>query len=179
MYIWRRVLPFIISIPMNITKLYWAFLIGCIGLLCSPATAQEQLAAMPRALDAGDSLLIKELYFQGVQQKASGQLAAAERTFEKVIHLQPDNHAAHFELARIHVENENYTEAEKSAIRATTLEPDNKWYWTVLLDVYKKAADFKKIAEVFSALIRLEPQKKSNYYDKAYALFLDKQYDAA
>lgn len=179
MYIWRRVLPFIISIPMNITKLYWAVLIGCIGLLCSPAAAQEQWAAMPRALDAGDSLLIKELYFQGVQEKASGQFAAAERTFEKVIQLQPDNHAAHFELARIHFENENYPEAEKSAIKATTLDPDNKWYWTVLLDVYKKAANFNKIAAVFNALIRLEPQKESNYYDKAYALFLDKQYDAA
>ncbi len=151
----------------------------CIGVWVRPVVAQEHAALMPRVLNAGDSLLIKELYLQGVQQKASGQLTAAERTFDKVILLQPDNHAAYFELARIHFEKEDYASAEKSAVQATKLDPDNKWYWTVLLDVYKKTANFKKIAGVFGELIRLDPQKESNYYDKAYALYLDKQYDAA
>lgn len=161
---------------MNIKSNFWLIILLGVSLSSNRLVAQDQGVVAPRILSAGDSLLIKELYFQGVQQKSSGQLAAATQTFEKVVLLQPDNHAAHFELARIHLEKGNYTEAEKSAVEATKLDPNNEWYWNTLLDVYKKTANFKQIATVFDELIRLHPEKESNYYDKAYALYLDKQY---
>lgn len=161
---------------MNIRLNLWLIILFGVSLSGNRLAAQERSVAAPRILSAGDSLLIKELYFQGVQQKSSGQLAAAEQTFEKVVLLQPENHAAHFELARIHLEKGNYTEAEKSAVKATALDSNNEWYWTTLLDVYKKTANFKQIAVVLDELIRLHPEKESNYYDKAYALYLDKQY---
>lgn len=161
---------------MNIRLNFWLIILFGVSLSGNRLAAQERSVAAPRILSAGDSLLIKELYFQGVQQKSSGQLAAAEQTFEKVVLLQPENHAAHFELARIHLEKGNYTEAEKSAVKATALDSNNEWYWTTLLDVYKKTANFKQIAVVLDELIRLHPEKESNYYDKAYALYLDKQY---
>ncbi|WP_177181167.1 tetratricopeptide repeat protein [Parapedobacter koreensis] len=144
----------------------------------SVVCAQEEVA-VPKVLSVGDSLLIKELYFQGIQQKSSGQLAAAENTFDKLVRLQPDNDAAHFELARIYFENKDYAAAERAAKRAAELHPENEWYWTMLLDVYKKTANVKGMPPVFDKLITLNPNKASNYHDKAYTLYLDKQYEDA
>ena len=162
------------------TRFFLPFLLTT-GLAASTnmATAQDNIAAVPNILSAGDSLLIKELYFQGIQQKASGQVAAAEKTFSKLILLQPDNDAVHFELARISYEREDYAAAESAGKRAADLNPDNEWYWNLLLDVYKRTANFKDMPLVFDHLIRLNPEKETNYYDKAYALYLDEEYEAA
>ncbi|GGC40507.1 hypothetical protein GCM10011386_35700 [Parapedobacter defluvii] len=124
-------------------------------------------------------MLIKELYFKGIQQKSAGQFAAAEKTFDRLVLLQPDNDAAHFELARIYIEKEDYTQAERSAKHAAVINPDNEWYWSTLLDIYKKTGNIKAMPAVFDELIRLHPDRISNYQEKAYVLFLDKQYDAS
>ncbi|MGK6349733.1 tetratricopeptide repeat protein [Parapedobacter sp. DT-150] len=147
--------------------------------LIAAVCAFAQEVDVPKVLNAQDSLVIKELYFKGVQQKSAGQLAAAEKTFDSVVDLQPTNDAAHFELARIYVERQDYTAAARAAARAASLNPDNEWYWTTLLDIYRKTANVKKMAPIFDELIRLDPDKASHYHDKAYALYLDKQYAAA
>ncbi|SKB48451.1 Tetratricopeptide repeat-containing protein [Parapedobacter luteus] len=140
--------------------------------------AQDEVA-VPKVLSVGDSLLIKELYFKGIQQKSSGQLAAAENTFDKLVNLQPENDAAHFELARIYFENEDFAAAERSAKRAAALHPENEWYWNLLLDIYKKTTNVREMPMVFDELINLNPDKLSHYQDKAYTLYLDKRYNDA
>ena len=142
----------------------------------STAFAQEDVVA-PSTVSAGDSLLIKELYLKGIQQKTSGQLAAAEQTFEKLVLLQPDNDAAHFELARIYFERKDYVSAEQAAIRATQFNRDNEWYWSTLLAIYRKTENVKAMPAVFDELMRLHPDKATYYHDKAYALYLDKRYE--
>jgi len=153
-------------------------LAGALLIEGNKVLAQEK-AAVPKTLNAGDSLLIKELYFRGIQQKSSGQLVAAENTFDKLVLLQPENDAAHFELARIYLEKEDYPAAERAAKRATDLNPDNEWYWSILLDSYKGTGNVKAMPAVFDELVRLDPDKASHYHDKAYALYLDKQYEAS
>jgi len=153
-------------------------MMGWLVVVTGIAFAQVEIAA-PRILSAGDSLLIKDLYFRGIQQKSSGQLAAAEKTFDKLVSLQPDNDAAHFELARVYFENEDYVRAEQAASRATQLDRDNEWYWSMLLDIYRKTGNVKAIPAIFNELIRLHPDKATYYQDKAYALYLDKQYDTS
>ncbi|PPL00818.1 tetratricopeptide repeat protein [Parapedobacter indicus] len=149
------------------------------GLIVGNAAVAQQVAPAPRILTAGDSLLIKELYFKGMQQKSAGQLATAEKTFDKLVLLQPDNDAAHFELARIYIEKEDYAEAERAAKHAAAIKPDNEWYWSMLGDIYKKTGNIKAMPAVFDELIRLHPDKISNYQEKAYVLYLDKQYEAS
>ncbi|WP_257669509.1 tetratricopeptide repeat protein [Parapedobacter tibetensis] len=163
---------------MNIRFFVPFFLCTCLSGFGNVAFAQENIV-VPKILSAGDSLLIKELYFQGIQQKSSGQLAAAEKTFDKLTLLQPDNDAVHFELARIYFEKEDYWAAENAARKAADLNPDNEWYWVMLLDIYKKTANTKRMPLILDELIRLNPTKASNYYDKAYALYLDEQYEAS
>lgn len=149
------------------------------GLTAGNIAVAQQVVAAPKILSPGDSLLIKELYFKGIQQKSAGQLAAAEKTFDKLVLLQPGNDAVHFELARIYIEKEDYAEAERAAKRASAIDPDNEWYWSTLLDIYKKTGNIKVMPAVFDELIRIHPDKISNYQEKAYVLYLDKQFEAS
>jgi len=164
---------------IRIVGFFWQLAVmGWLLAIGSVAFAQQVMTA-PKILTAGDSLLIKELYLRGIQQKSAGQLAAAEKTFDKLVLVQPDNDAAHFELARIYLEKEEYAEAEHAAKRAAGINPDNEWYWSTLLDIHKKTGNIKAMPDVFDELIRIHPDNISNYQEKAYALFLDKQYKAS
>ena len=126
-----------------------------------------------------DSLSVESLYEQGLRQKTAGQLALAERTFEEVIQRQPGNDQAHIQLAEIYIHNEDFSAAAEAALRAAELKPNNERYWRTLLDAYRKTGNVKAIPAALDELIRLNPEDVSFYQEKAYALFLDKQYKAA
>lgn len=154
----------------------WIVAIG-VWMVAGAAFAQE--ATVRDTSDAADSLSIKSLYDKGIQQRSAGQLAVAEKTFEQVVRLQPDNDAAYFQLAQLYVESEDFGAAAKAALHAAQLEPDNERYWSTVMDIYRKVGNVKAMPVVLDELIRLVPENASFYHEKAYALFLDKRYEAA
>lgn len=145
--------------------------------ISGPIFAQEATVSGTR--ETTDSLSAKGLYDEGVRQRLAGQLAVAEKTFEQVLRLQPDNAEAYFQLARLYIDNDELTAAGRAAMRAAELKPDNEQYWTTVLDVYRRTRNIKAMSVVLNELIRLDPENVSFYHEKAYALFLDKQYEAA
>lgn len=154
---------------MNIKKHIYIFLLlflaGSSRLLAQEAPA--------------DSTQIKDLYYQALNEKAQGNLDLAKTTFHKLIKLDEQNDAAFFELARLEMEQQNLGDAAIHAKKATTLKPDNEWYWILLADVYKQMEDFKSLPPIFDQLLRIKPEKKEYYYDRAYALFLNNELDKA
>ena len=162
----------------NVCFLGQLMMVGGLFLMTESVTAQQVLIP-PEVQTTGDSLIIQELYLQGIQQKSAGQLAAAEKTFNKLVQLKPDYDAAFFELAQVYLKKEDYREAEQAAKRAAAINPDNERYWSVLLEVYKKSRNMKAIPDVLDELIRLYPDKITHYQEKAYVLYLTKQYDAS
>jgi len=126
-----------------------------------------------------DSTQIKDLYYQALNEKARGDIDLATTTFHKLIQLDEQNDAAFFELARLELEQQNLGDAAIHAKKATILKPDNEWYWILLADVYKQMEDFKSLTPIFDELLRLKPEKKEYYYDRAYALFLNNELEQA
>jgi len=161
-----------------IVKVSW-FLVVLGGAWCISGPIFAQEAAISGPEKTTDSLSVKGLYDEGVRQRLAGQLAVAERTFEQVIQLQPDNDEAYFQLAQLYIDNEELAAAGRAAMRAAELKPDNKGYWSTVLDVYRRTRNIKAMSVVLDELIRLDPENASFYHEKAYALFLDKQYEAA
>ncbi|MEC3879563.1 tetratricopeptide repeat protein [Parapedobacter sp. 10938] len=149
------------------------------GVWCTVGGAFAQQTTVPAAGRTTDSLAVKSLFDKGVRQKSAGQLALAEKTFEAVVGLQPDADQAYFQLAHIYMDSEDFTAASRAALHAAELEPDNESYWNVVLDAYRKTRNVKAIPVVLDELIRLNPENAAFYHEKAYALFLDKQYNAA
>lgn len=160
---------------IRVTRVWVAVTVVWMGA-CA-AFAQE--ATVRGTGSAADSLLARDLYNKGMQQRSVGQLAAAEKTFEQVVRLQPDDDAAYYQLALTYIEGKDFSAAEQAALHAAQLEPDNEQYWLTVMDVYRTTGKIKAMPVVLDELIRLVPENTSFYQEKAYALFLDKRYEAA
>jgi tetratricopeptide (TPR) repeat protein len=125
-----------------------------------------------KVLSASDSILVKELFFDGLHEKMIQNRQLAADYFKRVIELDPANDASMYELAAIYHSENQEQQAEELARRAVTISPENKWYWLLLADIYKGTKNLPQLVLVFDELIRLDGDNPDHYYDKANALLL-------
>jgi len=126
-----------------------------------------------------DSNMVKQLFFAGLREKMSENYVVASTNFNKIVSLDPNNHAAYFELANANLRLDKLAEAEQNIKQALKINQDNLWYWRLLGEVYKRNNKMPELVEVFNQLIRLDPQNDAYYFDKANAQFLANQLDGA
>jgi len=126
-----------------------------------------------------DSNMVKQLFFAGLREKMSENYVVASTNFNKIVGLDPNNHAAYFELANANLRLDKLPEAEQNIKQAIKLNHGNLWYWRLLGEVYKRTNKMPELIEVFNQLIRLDPENDAYYFDKANAQFLGNQLDAA
>lgn len=126
-----------------------------------------------------DSNMVKQLFFAGLREKMSENYVVASTNFNKIVGLDPNNHAAYFELANANLRLDKLSEAEQNIKQAIKLNAGNLWYWRLLGEVYKRTNKMPELIEVFNQLIRLDPENDAYYFDKANAQFLGNQLDAA
>ncbi|CAN5142112.1 tetratricopeptide repeat protein [soil metagenome] len=159
---------------------------ACLVFLIQPGFAQNKPAARHplvivtgRPMTSMDSIMVKQLFFSALREKAIDNFPQASEFFGRVLQIDPENDASLYELAAIKKGQNNYPQAQQLLEKAVTVNTDNEWYWAALADCYEKNNDIDKLENVFNELIRLNPDKPEYYYDKANALFLQKRYDEA
>ncbi|SFA48134.1 Flp pilus assembly protein TadD, contains TPR repeats [Pedobacter suwonensis] len=126
-----------------------------------------------------DSNMVKQLFFAGLREKMSENYVQAATNFNKIVGLDPNNHAAYFELANADLRLDKLLEAEQHIKQAIKINNGNLWYWRLLGEVYKRSNNMPELIGVFNQLIRLDPENDAYYFDKANAQFLANQLDAA
>jgi len=126
-----------------------------------------------------DSNMVKQLFFTGLREKMSENYVQAATNFNKIVGLDPNNHAAYFELANADLRLDKLLEAEQHIKQAIKINDTNLWYWRLLGEVYKRSNNMPELIGVFNQLIRLDPENDAYYFDKANAQFLANQLDAA
>ncbi|WP_412466436.1 tetratricopeptide repeat protein [Pedobacter sp. KLB.chiD] len=126
-----------------------------------------------------DSNMVKQLFFAGLREKMSENYLLAATNFNKIVGLDPNNHAAYFELANADLRLDKLLEAEKHIKQAIKINAGNLWYWRLLGEVYKRSNNMPELIRVFNQLIHLDPDNDAYYFDKANAQFLANQLDAA
>jgi len=126
-----------------------------------------------------DSLVVKQLFFSALSEKAIDNYGHAAELFTRVLQSDPTNDAAMYELAAIKKHQDNYHDAQMLMEHAVTISPDNEWYWLSLAECYEKSNDLTKLENVFDELIRINPDKPEYYFDKGKTYFLEKKYDDA
>jgi len=126
-----------------------------------------------------DSNMVKQLFFAGLREKMSENYVVAATNFNKIIGLDPTNHAAYFELANADLRLDKLPEAEEHIKQAIKINTGNLWYWRLLGEIYKRTNKMPELIGVFNQLIRLDPENDAYYFDKANAQFLANQLDAA
>ncbi len=142
-------------------------------------TKQRPVIVVGKVLDQKDSIRITELYFDGLHEKLMENYPQAATYFNRVMEIDPQNDAAMFELSSLNFAQGKQTEAERLIRNAVTVKPDNRWYWSLLADIYKKTNNISELVLVLEELIRIAPGNESYYYDRANALMILKRSDQA
>ncbi|MCZ4242880.1 tetratricopeptide repeat protein [Pedobacter punctiformis] len=156
---------------MKFKKQYFLLTLGFISV---HAFGQINVAA-----GVADSNMVKQLFFAGLREKMSENYPLASTNFAKIVNLDPNNHAALFELANANYRMDKLSEAEQNIKQAVKINPDNQWYWRLLSEIYKRTNKMPELVDVFSQLIRLQPDQDAFYFDKANAQFLANQIEEA
>ena len=79
-----------------------------------------------RPLSEMDSVMVKDLFFKALREKTTENLTLAGELFDRVIHIDPANDAALYELANIKKIQNKYDEAQPLLEKAVTVNSDNE-----------------------------------------------------
>jgi len=119
-----------------------------------------------------DTAMIKVLFFAGLRDKLNEDYSKANESFNKILSLDPNNAAVHYEVAVVNYRQNNLYEAEMAIKRATAIEANNTWYWMLMAELYKRKGDMLAMTGALNQLIRLSPEKPEYYFDRSNAYLL-------
>lgn len=113
-------------------------------------------------------LQVQNLYIEAVNEKMLGNVEDAVGLFNAVIKLDPNNHAAYYELSRLAYEGNNLDQAEQFAAKAIKLNPKNEWYHIYYAEAKAHRGDYLGAAKSYQAIIDEMPELTEYYQDVAY-----------
>lgn len=131
-------------------------------LLATGAFAQVDAQATPNKE--------KELFFAGLKQKLDQNWPQAESSFAKLITLNPNSHAAYYELANIALRQNKQAVAQLNIDRAVELAPHNVWYLKTQAEIAKRGGNLDSWVSALDKILVLEPENQQAYTEKANAL---------
>jgi Flp pilus assembly protein TadD len=115
-----------------------------------------------------DPQVVQITYIEGVRARQLGDPGLAERRFNEVLELDPDNAAARYELARLRFEDGDVADALPLAVRAAELEPDNPYYVELQADLLTVTGQFDAAAAACRRLAELRPDDLEPWFRLAY-----------
>ncbi|SHG93211.1 tetratricopeptide repeat protein [Pedobacter caeni] len=119
-----------------------------------------------------DSNAVKNLFFAGLKEKLNENYSKAGESFNKILTIDPNNAAVHYEIANLNYRQNKLEEAEISIKKAAALDANNLWYWKLLAELYKRKGNMDGLVTVFTQMIRLSPENDAYYFDKSNAYLL-------
>jgi tetratricopeptide (TPR) repeat protein len=140
--------------------------------LCTAGTVRGQ-----QITEAAASL--EKMFVEACRERLLGNYDKAIPLLEELLKKDSKNHAAMYELARIHDVKNAYEPAEKLLQSAIALAPDNEWYKKFLADVFQKSGKFPNAAALYEQLVKKEPNNENYYFKWAYFLVKSDAVDRA
>lgn len=119
-----------------------------------------------------DSNAVKSLFFAGLREKLNENYSKAGESFNKILTIDPNNAAVHYEIANLNYRQNKLEEAEVSIKKSVALDANNLWYWKLLAELYKRKGNMEGLVTVFTQMIRLSPDNDAYYFDKSNAYLL-------
>jgi tetratricopeptide (TPR) repeat protein len=117
------------------------------------------------------------LFIEALKQKMIGNQQRAVSLLSACLEIDPNSSVAMFELANIHVANNDLTSASLLLEKAISLNPGNKWYKLLLARIYSQTGKFAESAALYNQLINVEPDNHEFIYMKAMMYASAKMYD--
>jgi len=130
--------------------------IGIVGFVL-PVLAQDNPDDIAMVNDE-----LENNFYEAVKQRAIENYDKAIIAIEKCIDSDPDNAALYYELGKNNLDLKNYVEAEKAFQKAVDLNPNERWYWNGLYDVYYTTKDYPKSITIVKKLIQFDENMKED-----------------
>lgn len=158
----------------NITGIFWlSIILVALSVFSSCKGSQETtgrnhflIGENPQTVD-GD-FAVKMEYHKAISAKILGNFEEAVYLFEQVLKLDPENHAAMFELATIFFDTKENNKAMHFAGHAAKLDTQNKWYKVLYAKTLSTGWDYQSAARVYKELITLDPEQPEYYFELAF-----------
>jgi len=122
---------------------------------------------------AGNSEDVTNLYIDATTAKLLGETAKATGLFESCLAKNPKHAASMYQLAQLYFDASDYTKAANYAEQASEIEPGNKWYMNLLIEIYGKAGKKKELIATCEKLVEQEPGNVDNLYQLANAYVMN------
>lgn len=158
-----------------------AILIVLLLVTVSGSFAQDKKTArvIAKPLTVVDSNMVRQMFFAALCEKTSERYPEAAELFTHVLQVDPLNDASLYELGKIKRRQRDEATARGLFEKATTLQPDNEYYWMALAESYEKINDLPRLENVFDELIRIDPNNPEYLFDKANTLYTEQKYNEA
>lgn len=111
-----------------------------------------------------------DLYMEAARSKILGDYTRALSLFQEVITLNDNNAAAHYELASLYLGTNQKEKAETTAEAAMKLDPKNKWYRALYVEILASNGKYEKAATLYEDIVKEDPRNVENYVEWAYML---------
>ena len=93
--------------------------------------------------------------------------------------IDAENGALNFITAQIYLQKNLLIDAERYALKAVKLNPENPWYNKLLGEVYKTQKQYKKAGDLYAVLYRKHPNTLSYLYDATYMYVMARELNNA
>lgn len=146
------------------------------GLLCGPVLLHAQQPVEPDSLSLAKNEF-EDNFYEALKQKGIENYDKAVQALQRCLAKEPNSAVVHAELGKNYIELKNYPDAERSYLKATQIEPANRWYWAGLYDVYYDTQEFNKAIPIVQKLMTW---RKEIYQEDLVSLYMyTKQHDKA
>ena len=107
---------------------------------------------------------VTNLYIDATTAKLLGETSKATGLFQSCLAKNPKHSASMYQLAQLYFDANDFESAAKYAEQASELEPGNKWYLNLLVEIYGKAGKKKELIATSEKLVEQDPGSVENLY---------------
>lgn len=104
----------------------------------------------------------QDSFYESLLQKGIENYDKAIVALEKCLVSQPNNATVHFELGKNYLALKQYENAYQSFLKATQIEPKNKWFWTGIYDLSFQTKNYERAMTAVQELILFDERNKDD-----------------
>jgi tetratricopeptide (TPR) repeat protein len=116
---------------------------------------------------------VTNLFIDATTAKLLGETSKAIGLYESCLEKNPNHAPSMYELAQLYFDTNDYGTAARLAERASELEPENKWYKLILVEIYGKAGKKKELLKTCEKLVKQYPGSVDFLYELANAYLMN------
>lgn len=139
---------------LNTTIIFLILFTGCKSTKVTSYDAENSYT--PVTLNESDKRKFDYFFYEAQRLKLHGDLQKSKLYYVECLKYDPYSSVCYYELANIEIGFKNYKGSQELLIKACELDPDNKYYQTLLGDLYQQNGEienaistYEKISERF------------------------------